>query len=124
MPSAEEVRVCVEAFAFEDAVVAVAVGCKVSVSVSAVVEGAEGGTFIHTTHHPLPVLLVRSTSVLRFLTLARVFKIWLCTFMASMRVHPGTAGSILVVEKMPSAAGVPGSGMLGMLVCTVRRLGS
>lgn len=47
-----------------------------------------------------------------------VFMIWECTLSASMRVQEAS------FELRPSAAGVPGSGMLGMVVWMVRFEGS
>jgi hypothetical protein len=95
---------------------------------------SEGGRRSQTIHQPRLVLLVRSRS---WRTMpegkvedarevaVRVLRTWLWTLRASMRVQEDVRVDLLVVleplreddvRDRPSAAGVPGSGMLGMLV--------
>ena len=79
---------------------------------------SDGLNRIHTTHHPRPVLHVRSISAIVRRVLPTVARICACTFSASTRLHPA------LPPPRPSAVRVPGSGMLGRLECTVRVRGS
>jgi hypothetical protein len=99
---------------------------------------SEGARRSQTIHHPRLVLLVRSRSwrttpegsVDEARDVAvRVARTWLWTLRASIRVQEDVREEFLfevevlpredAVRDRPSAAGVPGSGMLGMLVWMV-----
>lgn len=75
------------------------------------------GSLIHTTHHPLEVLHVRSSSEMLRRVETYVFRICEWTLNASTRVQSGA-------EDLSSGAADPGSGILGIVVCIVKRTGS
>lgn len=80
----------------------------------------EGGSLNQTTHHPRLVLHVLSISEKVCRVLATVARICECTLRASARLHP----VCVLLLPSPSAFSVPGSGILGRLLCTVNVRGS
>ena len=83
---------------------------------SDVVEGAKSVILVHTTHHPLLVLQVRSNSLLSVLLAMYVFIICMWAFKASIR-DQGTSSA-------DSSCVWSGSGMFGIVELMVNNLGS
>lgn len=85
--------------------------------------GLDGGRRIQTSHQPRLVFAVRSMSFDARRALPSVVRTCECTFRASTRVQEGPLAEPLEMVK-PSAPAVPGSGMLGIPLWTVRLSGS